>query len=233
MSRILLAIEDYNELIFLETVLKKIGFDVIGVQNDLVIAEKLMSFNPALMIVSSQGNRVNGNKAIARLKAKGNVPPTIFINPRGKSAAPSDKVVVAIIDSPVSPRTLIELVASIFNMDEESMLKKYEKSSDYHREKEVGIHIQTKEPKEAVQSSLVKFREKLKETEEKRKKRSQNYKQLAEKNPLPPFLGLKRAQVVDQVKDFRKEEREGLYKSIDEERIEFAKALSKRFYSKK
>ncbi len=234
MSRILLAIEEYNELIFFETLLKKVGFDVMGVQNDLVISEKLMSFNPELMIISSQGTRVNGTKAIARLKAKGHIPPTIFVNPRGKAAVPSDKVVIAILDSPVSPRTLIELVASLFNMNEEQLLEKYEKSSEFQgREKEVGIHVQSKEPKETAQSSLVKFKEKIKESDERRKKRSLKYKQIAEKTPLPPFEGLKRALVVDQVKDFRREEREGAFKSIDEERIEFAKALSKKFYSKK
>lgn len=215
MTRILLAVEEFNELIFLEKLLKKLGFDVLGVQNDTVIAEKLMSFNPELLMISSQGNRVHGAKAMVRLKAKGNLPKTIFLNPRGRAAVAPDKSIVAALDSPVSPRTLIELLSSVFGLDEEVLLEKYEKSSDFVPTEEKGIHVQSKEPSD------------------KKTKRSKKYKEIATKSPLPPFQGIRRSQVVDQVKEFRAEEKQGLYKSIDQERIAFAKALSKQYSSKK
>jgi hypothetical protein len=233
MTRILLAVEEFNELIFLEKLLKKLGFDVLGVQNDTVIPEKLMSFNPELLIITSQGNRVNGAKVLARLKTKGNFPKTIFLNPRGRAAVTTDKSIVAALDSPVSPRTIIELLSSVFGLDEEVMLEKYEKSSDYVATEEKGIHVQSKDPKPQPSGPSPSFQSQREESSEKKAKRSQKYKELATKNPLPPFQGLKRSQVVDQVKEFRNEEKQGLYKSIDEERVAFAKALSRQYTAKK
>jgi DNA-binding response OmpR family regulator len=233
MTRILLAIEDYNELIFFETLLKKVGFDVVGVQNDIVISEKLMSFNPELMIVTSQGTRVNGAKAMARLKSKGNLPRTIFVNPRGKKTISPDKAVVAILDSPVSPRSLIELVASLLNLDEDLLMEKYEKARGIDLDKEGDILVQDKGYEIEAADSIVKFKERVFKSEEKNRKRVQGYKQVAEQTKLPPYQGPKKALVIEQVKDFRKEEKEGLYTSIDEERIAFAKALTRKYPMKK
>jgi DNA-binding response OmpR family regulator len=52
--------EDYNEMVFVETILKKIGFDCTGVQNDNNLADKILSFSPHLIIGDGMGRKING-----------------------------------------------------------------------------------------------------------------------------------------------------------------------------
>ncbi|MGE3973955.1 MAG: hypothetical protein AB7F59_05455 [Bdellovibrionales bacterium] len=244
MARILLAIEEYKELIFLETLLKKVGFDVVGIQNDLAVYEKLMAFNPDMLVITAQGHRVNGTKTLPKLlQKKANIPPTIFINPKGKALMPADKKAVTVLESPVSPHTMIELIANLLNLNEDVLLDKYEKA-EYTAGSDEDIFVHEKESKSPAakpvnystpkataekRTSLASFQERLKESEEQKNKRSKKYREIAGRTKLPAYQGFNKALVADQVKDFRQEEKDGLYSDIDRERMEFAKALARQY----
>ncbi len=127
MRRILIAIEDFNELLFCETILKKVGFDTQSFQTDLAISEGIITFNPDLLIMSATGNRVNGVAYLSKLKTKSKNLPVILVGPRSRLNV-SDKQIVALLEPPLSPRILIEVLSNLFDLDEDSLLMKYEKS---------------------------------------------------------------------------------------------------------
>ena len=52
MRKILILDDDYNELMFLETFFKKMGFDVIGIQKPQFVEKTVLGFIPQLFIVS-------------------------------------------------------------------------------------------------------------------------------------------------------------------------------------
>ena len=61
MKRVLVVVEDYNEMVFCETVLKKVGFDTQGMQRLVGLDEILLSFRPEGVLLSESFK----NKGIA------------------------------------------------------------------------------------------------------------------------------------------------------------------------
>ena len=216
MQRILIAIEDFNELVFCETILKKVGFNTQSYQTDLALYEAILGFNPDLLIMSAVGNRVNGIAYLAKLKTKNKNLPVILVGQRNRLNV-SDRQIVALLEPPLSPRILLEVISTLFDLDEEALVSKYEKSSEYREVKEKSIHIKGDS---GERDHFRKFRE--------NKERSNRYKKLATATKLPPFVGVSKNLVQDQVKDFRRGEDSDEIHRIDEERRMFAIELARR-----
>jgi DNA-binding response OmpR family regulator len=224
--RILIAIEDFNELLFCETILKKVGFDTQSSQTDLSISEGILSFNPDLLIMTATGTRVNGVSYLSKLKSKNKNLPVVLVGQRSRLNM-SDKQIKALLEPPLSPRILIEVLSNLFDLDENALLTKYEKSSEYRdqKEKKSSIHVTSKD----TEVSLRLFVEKNKQSPEKIKERSNRYKKIATATELPPFIGMEKALIQDQVKDFRQTQTDPETQRIDEERKMFAIELARRF----
>ncbi len=228
MQRILIAIEDFNELLFCETILKKVGFNTQSYQTDLAISEGILGFNPDLLIMTATGNRVNGVNYLSKLKTKNKNLPVVLVGQRNRLNV-SDKQIVALLEPPLSPRILLEVISTLFEIDEEALLLKYEKSSEFREIKDKNIHVKGEAGSGDGQKS---FRDANKVSAEKNKERSSRYKKIATATPLPPFLGMAKNLVQEQVKDFRKEENTEEVRHIDEERRMFAIELARRFKTK-
>src|SRR5690349_13572803 len=111
MRKVLVAVEDYSELVFLETLFKKVGLDVEGVQNDVAIPEKILGFSPDLIILSSYGTRVNPVRLLPKVKRKGGFPRIIILYQKARPGTEKDLksfAVDAMLDSPVHPRLILE-----------------------------------------------------------------------------------------------------------------------------
>lgn len=223
MQRILIAIEDFNELLFCETILKKVGFDTQSFQTDLAISEGIITFNPELLVMTATGTRVNGINYLTKLKTKSKNLPVILIGPRNRLNV-SDKQIVALLEPPLSPRVLIEVLASQFNLDEDTLLAKYEKSTDLKEPKGKSIRVTGD-----ADIHIKLFVEKNKQTQEKIKERASRYKKIAISTDLPAFIGMTKSLVQEQVKYFRRDEDSEEIQRIDEERRMFAIELAKKF----
>jgi len=254
MQRILIAIEDFNELLYCETILKKVGFDTQSFQTELAISEAILTFNPDLLIMSAMGSRVNGVNYLSKLKTKNKTLPVILIGQRNRLNV-SDKQIIALLEPPLSPRILIEVLSSLFHLDEEALLSKYEKSSDFKNVNEkASLHVkgsasrkfdfsteesdteennaiesELEEYDESDQNVLQNFKSKNQESQEKLNERASRYRKIANSQKLPPFVGFTKEAVQDQVKFFRRDENSPEIKNIDEERRMFAIELARRF----
>ncbi len=132
MKRILLLNEDYNEQLFLDTFLKKMGFDTLHVRNDISIPEIVLTFKPDAVLVTGEGTRIRGIRVAEKLRKRGSTAKIIFLFPLNKI---KDEKLMEIykgqivVETPVNPRSLIPVLCRALKMDLENMLEKFERLS--------------------------------------------------------------------------------------------------------
>ena len=126
MNKILLVYEDYSDLMNVETSLKKVGFDVIGLTSEYTIADKILEFNPDLVVGAGKGGKVTSLGVGKRLKEmarwQGKV---VLLFPAGFKPSPQDLIklrVDMILESPVAPNRLIQVFAKLLGHDEAMLL---------------------------------------------------------------------------------------------------------------
>lgn len=130
MLRVILVIDDYNELIYLQTLLKKLGFDVEGLQNTKKYTDISLGFNPQVVIVTARGKKVDGMALVQTINRRRGFPKIIAL--KGKDISLNqDQLLMAGVDtvlsSPVQPQDLIAALAQHGGADEASLLEKYAK----------------------------------------------------------------------------------------------------------
>lgn len=131
MKKVLLIFEDYAESAKTQTYLKRVGFDVLLQNHDQRIADQVVTFNPDVIIVCGMQKFSSLDvgiklKAMSNLRAK-----TILILPQGKRPNPMELTkarVDILVEAPVAPEKLIQLIAKITNIDPNNILEKYKKA---------------------------------------------------------------------------------------------------------
>lgn len=128
MSKVLLVIEDFSELKDLETVLRKLGFDVVGIASEFSMAQQILSFNPDIVVGSGQGSKVSAMGVGRRLREMPRwVGHTILGFPKGFSPPAEDLVRIRmdnLCESPLSAEKVLPFLARIEGQDEKKWLEK-------------------------------------------------------------------------------------------------------------
>jgi DNA-binding response OmpR family regulator len=130
MDRILLAVDDYSELVYLQTLLKKVGFDVHGIQHTRNFEEVRLTFIPDLVVASAKGKNVNGLALMEKMKRRGGKPKSVLIIPKAlaeKLKVLKLKNVEATVQSPVDPESFLQTLAELLEKDPVGLLEKYER----------------------------------------------------------------------------------------------------------
>lgn len=111
MVKVLLVYEDFNLLTLTESFLKKVGFDVQGVSNEVLIQDQILSFNPHIIVACGQHQRVSivsvGRKLKNDKHFRGKL---ILLAPEGFRPLPQDLMHMkfdAILEQPLTPEKLI------------------------------------------------------------------------------------------------------------------------------
>src|SRR5690349_733716 len=68
MSKVLLIYEDYTELNSVQIVLKKVGFDCLGISSEFTTQQQVLQFNPDIVIAFGKGPKVSSVSVGRRLK---------------------------------------------------------------------------------------------------------------------------------------------------------------------
>ena len=79
MLRVLLVLEDYGELVFLQILLSKLGFDVGTLKNPKAMQDSLAKLNPDVVLMTARGKRVNGTELSAHIKKIQGRPKIVFL----------------------------------------------------------------------------------------------------------------------------------------------------------
>lgn len=128
MNKILLVYEDYPDLMTMETTLKKVGFDVIGLTNEVSVPEHILSFNPDLVIASGKGPKVSSLNVGKKLKEMARwAGKSVLILPTGVKPQTEDFLKIRmdlLLDAPLQPYRAIQVIAKLLNRDEASLLER-------------------------------------------------------------------------------------------------------------
>ncbi|MDG0816111.1 ANTAR domain-containing protein [Bdellovibrio svalbardensis] len=132
MNKILLVYEDYADLMSVESALKKVGFDVIGLSSEYAVAEQLLSFNPDVVIGSGRGGKVSSLGVGKRLKEMPRWPgKSVLIFPANFKPSPQDLIKIRvdmILEAPVAPLRVLQVLAKLLGHDESLLLERLNKS---------------------------------------------------------------------------------------------------------
>lgn len=130
MRRILLVIEDFNELIYVQTVLKKVGFDIEGVSQARKFEELLLGFNPQSIIMTAKGAKINGLQISSKIKRSNGMPYVILLKNSTTQIAEDElkgSGVDLIVDTPVNVSKLLIGLSSLHGLEEAALLAKLSK----------------------------------------------------------------------------------------------------------
>lgn len=128
--KILIVMESYHEMSNMESILRKIGIDTMGLQKTLMINEKIVSFAPDIVALQSTGQRINGVELIKKIKRRRGIPKILFLNQHGVSEVPTGGD--AAYEMPFDPLSFLDTCGKLLGMNVEPLREKYLKlfSSD-------------------------------------------------------------------------------------------------------
>ena len=130
MRKILLVIDDFNDLLALESFFRRIGFDVLSLGKDTLVSDAMLGFVPDFVIATAKGRTVDGSKLAIRLKSQTHAPVVALICANGLPPvlSPEAEVAVdAVIEIPFQPKTLLALVADLTGIDKRGLLEKFDR----------------------------------------------------------------------------------------------------------
>jgi len=225
MMRILMVLEDYGELMFLQTVLKKMGFDVDAIQNPRSFNDSVLRMNPDVLVMTAHGKKVNGVELAKGVKRVRGIPHVVLISAPG--AVKNDDHAVW-LESPVGAMDLLNMIADLGKLDKAGMADKFSKlrlqegisearilkpNNDNKPIEELLKSMDSPGNFESVQSTAL--------TPEQRKERYKKF--LSEDRPAQIGFGVK--QVQEQIKNLRKDESVEELADLERERKAFVEHL--------
>lgn len=143
MNKILLVYEDYAGLMSVESTLKRVGFDVIGVSSEYSLQDQMLSFNPDVVIGAGRGGKVSSLGVGKRLKE--------MVRWQGKSLlifqanfkpTPQDLIKIRvdmILEAPVAPMRIVQVLAKLLGHDESVLLERLNKSMHVESPQKTGL----------------------------------------------------------------------------------------------
>ncbi|MGE3759396.1 MAG: hypothetical protein AB7H97_16655, partial [Pseudobdellovibrionaceae bacterium] len=149
MARIMIILEDFNEMTFMESALKKVGFDTMGLLNETNLPDKMMIFNPSVVLSRGRGNRLSGlgvAKKVREMK-KSEAKVALIFAPDAKPQ-PQELMGIrldVILETPLNLARTVEVLARLCNIDAAPMLEKLNKIKGSLGSAPAGWSSQTQE----------------------------------------------------------------------------------------
>ncbi len=145
MLRVLLILDDYGELLFMQTLLKKLGFDVDGIQNERNFEEAFLALNPEIVIATAHGKKVDGLSLAESIRRVRGFPKVILVASgpmldrlRNLEGGSHD----AILESPVAASRLLGTIATLASQHPSILLEKYSRlKATLSPEREADLQI--------------------------------------------------------------------------------------------
>jgi DNA-binding NarL/FixJ family response regulator len=132
MVKVLLVYEDFNDLTLTESYLKRVGFDVVGISNEILIQDQILSFNPDVIVANGRNPKVSsfsvGQKMKENQRYQGKV---VIVVPKDVRPSPQDILRIrmdGIIETPVNPEKLIQVLCRLTNQSPTIYMDKFQKA---------------------------------------------------------------------------------------------------------
>jgi hypothetical protein len=132
MLKILLVYDDFQELTSVELMLKKTGFDVVGITSEFSLAEQLLSFNPQVVVAQGRTAKVSTANVGRRLResVRWDGHSVLIFYPNAKPQ-PTELLKIRMdvgLEYPVEPTKLLQVLAQLGNLDANQLVDKLIKS---------------------------------------------------------------------------------------------------------
>ncbi len=229
MLRVLMVLDDYGELMFLQTVLKKMGFDVDAIQNPRLFQDSVLRMNPDVLVMTALGKRVKGLELLNFVRKVRGVPRVLMLHAAGLEPGRVPGV-DDWLDSPVAATKLLSSIALLCNLDNEALQEKFKRMrlQESFQEEERQLKPEN-EPDTVLEKSRFSGPRmgNLEPSSLTPTDRQERYKKfLQEKPPEQHGFALKRVQ--DQIKVLRKSENIQETEDLEKQRKAFVEHLFKK-----
>lgn len=228
MLRVLMVLEDYGELMFLQTVLKKMGFDVDSTQNPRSLRDSLLAMNPDILIMTAYGKKVKGLELAANVRKVRDLPHIILMRGMGQDEV-EDEMINGWLQSPVAAQALLDIVARLSNINPQVLQEKFSKLKLTEVEQERARVLKAQDvlgptlEKSADGKALGNFGV-LKDSTLSTSDREARYAKFLDEKP-PEKHGFAVKQVQEQVKALRRDEASADSEDLERQRREFVEHL--------
>jgi DNA-binding response OmpR family regulator len=126
--RILLLTDDYNESLRVETILRKVGFDVISHGSEGSLDKELISFRPEVVVAAGQSSQLSPVSVGMKLKKHRTFSGSVILGfPEGMELGSADLLKVRvdqIVTFPFEVSKLIEVLGLLLNIESQPLLEK-------------------------------------------------------------------------------------------------------------
>ena len=231
--RILLANDNYSELEQIHTRLKKIGFDVEGVQNQGQLDKVLLSFNPDVIIASTEEVKIYGFQMTSCVQKKRNGFPKIVLLKYKNKSYSSDSFKDPKVDQVIEMtrnqvdiqaiKTIISTLADFLSLEKNRLLEKYKKifkKIDEEENKELLRKRKQEEGENTSKSVKMSLSSSLDSQE-----RQDRFQKVIDQNKNFKTEALSTDKIVDYVKEMKANRNEEDLKELDKKRMAFVKTL--------
>lgn len=223
-----MVLEDYGEMMFLQTVLKKIGFDVDAIQNPRSFEEHLLRMNPDLLLMTAHGKKVHGLQLAKTTKKVRGLPYIILLHNAG--AIEEDIAVNRWLPSPTGAVMLLDAIADVCGLNKQILQEKFQRLKLTEAEAEKARVLK---PNEETGPSLdrgagdghfgVLANSTMSDAD-----RKSRYQKFLSNQSMPTEHGYSVKQVQEQVKALRKDENAAELEDLERERRLFVEHLFKK-----
>jgi hypothetical protein len=223
-----MVLEDYGELMFLQTVLKKLGFDVDAIQNPRSFGDSILRMNPDILVMTSHGKRVKGVELSRTLRRVRGLPRVIALRQPGNPQE-KDAPIEGWLESPVSALDLIDKIADVAGLNKLVLNEKFSKLHMHELEEEKARVLKMHEAEPSLESSVKASGNfgSLQSSTMPSSERQERYKKFLEQPP-PKEHGFAVKQVQEQVRNLRKEENAEDLEELERQRKAFVEHLFKK-----
>lgn len=125
--RILLVIDDFNELVGMESLFRRLGFDVLSLGRESSVPEAILGFPADLTVATGRGRHVDGLKLAPKLRHGTTRSKLVVLVAAGSLSSSKAPDVDAVIDTPFDPIVALKTVCGLLALDAAPIIEKYEK----------------------------------------------------------------------------------------------------------
>jgi hypothetical protein len=121
-----MVLEDYGELMFLQTVLKKLGFDVDSIQNPRGFNDHVLTMNPDVLVMTAHGKKVHGVDLSKGLRRARGIPRVILLRTPNAPTEP-EAMADGWLETPVAALGLLNCIAELCGLNKQVLADKFQK----------------------------------------------------------------------------------------------------------
>lgn len=130
--RVLLMNDDYVENSRVETLLKKVGFDVLSMQTEAGLGDKVLSFRPDMVVATGTSAKLGAISVGTKLKEMRGFNGAVILGiARGTKISPMDLLKVRMdrmLEAPFAVENLVRNMCEVLALDAEACLEKLRKA---------------------------------------------------------------------------------------------------------